>query len=249
MSEEPVEPAAGHLSPLQQLLIVQEHDLALDRLRHRKTHLPEREALARVERDLAGLATRLDQAESEHASLAGRQAELEKAVDTSNDRVEVIEKQLYGDRNLAFRDQQAMAAEVHSLKDRRGQLEDDELAIMEELEPIDAHLGELKAQRDSVVGERNRLRSAIATAEGVIDGEMAAVDTVRGHAVSGLPEDLFAEYERLRSRFGGIGVSRLVGGSCSGCHLKLPATEIDRIRHASPGDRFHCDQCGRLLVP
>jgi predicted nucleic acid-binding Zn-ribbon protein len=249
MSEEPVEAPPAHLMPLQQLLIVQEHDLALDRLRHRRSHLPEREALSRVDRDLAGLSTRLEQAGSEQASLAGRQAELEKAIDATNARVGVIEKQLYGDRNVAFRDQQAMAAEVTSLKERRSQLEEDEIAVMEELEPVDAHLAELKAQRDAVAGERERLRSAIAMAEGVLDGEMAAVDTVRGHAVSGLPEDLFAEYEKLRARFGGIGVSRLVGGSCSGCHLTLPATELDHIRHASLGDRFHCDQCGRLLVP
>ena len=36
--------------------------------------------------------------------------------------------------------------------------------------------------------------------------------------------------------------------SCSGCHLTLPATEIDRIKKAPPDAFFTCDQCGRILV-
>jgi predicted nucleic acid-binding Zn-ribbon protein len=30
--------------------------------------------------------------------------------------------------------------------------------------------------------------------------------------------------------------------------MKLPATEIDRIKHQPPDALVHCDQCGRILV-
>jgi predicted nucleic acid-binding Zn-ribbon protein len=63
-----------------------------------------------------------------------------------------------------------------------------------------------------------------------------------------LPADLAATYERLRSQLGGIGAAKLVGSSCGGCHLALPATELDRIRHAAPDALVYCDQCGRILV-
>ena len=45
-------------------------------------------------------------------------------------------------------------------------------------------------------------------------------------------------------------MARLVGNTCQGCRLTIPATEVDRIRKAGPdGDVAHCDNCGAILVP
>lgn len=249
MTEEAARPGSPGEGPLQLVLAVQEHDLALDRLRHRRAHLPERAELATLERELATLDASLARSEAERATLAARQAELEGGIEAATTRIGTIERQLYEGRGTAFRDQQAMAGEVASLKERRSHLEDDELGVMEELEPVDAEIGELKARREAAVAAAEGLRSAIEAAEGVIDGEIAAVGTARAHVSSAVPAALAAEYERLRAKLGGVGAARLVGASCSGCHLTLPATELDRIRHAPAGARFHCEQCGRLLVP
>lgn len=241
-------PAAGR-GPLELLLLLQEHDSALDQLRYRRAHLPERAELAAIDKELAAIGADLRTVQAARATLGGRQDELEQAIDGATSRIVTIEKQLYHGDGVAFRDQQAMAAEVEALRKRRSQLEDDELAVMEELEPLDDELAALQARHDAASGERGRLLEAIASAEGVLDGEIAAVGTVRAHVVSGVPADLAAEYERLRAKLGGGGAARLVGGRCDGCHLTLPATDLDHIRHAPPGTLFHCDQCGRILVP
>jgi uncharacterized protein len=60
---------------------------------------------------------------------------------------------------------------------------------------------------------------------------------------------LLATYERLRARLGGVGVARLVGTHCDGCHLTLSAVELDRVRHLPDGEVYTCEQCGRILVP
>ena len=52
----------------------------------------------------------------------------------------------------------------------------------------------------------------------------------------------------LRAKLGGVGAARLVNGRCTGCHLTLPATELDRIRREPPDALIRCDQCGRVLV-
>jgi hypothetical protein len=39
-----------------------------------------------------------------------------------------------------------------------------------------------------------------------------------------------------------------VGSACQGCHLALPAVEVDRIRKLSVDEAVHCEECGRLLV-
>ena len=70
----------------------------------------------------------------------------------------------------------------------------------------------------------------------------------RQAAAAGIPDELLSEYDRLRKKLGGVGAARLANGSCTGCHLALPATELDRIRHQAPDAVAHCDQCGRILV-
>jgi uncharacterized protein len=93
-----------------------------------------------------------------------------------------------------------------------------------------------------------QLVEAIAGAEAEIDDEVARETEARSAAASSVPDDLLAEYERLRTRLGGIGAAKLEHGTCMGCRMKLPATELDRIKHQSPDDLVHCDQCGRILV-
>jgi hypothetical protein len=60
--------------------------------------------------------------------------------------------------------------------------------------------------------------------------------------------ELLTEYDELRKRSGGIAIARLVGGSCGGCHLSLPAVDVDRIKKLSPDAPAHCEECGRLLA-
>jgi predicted nucleic acid-binding Zn-ribbon protein len=60
--------------------------------------------------------------------------------------------------------------------------------------------------------------------------------------------EALADYEQLRDQFGGVGIARLEGNHCGGCHLALSAVEVDRVRKL-PGDaRVVCEECGRLLV-
>src|SRR5438445_123736 len=91
-------------------------------------------------------------------------------------------------------------------------------------------------------------KSRLAEATEAIDAELAGELDARAIAAKAVPPDLLEQYERLRARLGGIGAARLVGNSCGGCHLTLPATELDRIRHLPPDAVALCDQCGRILV-
>lgn len=235
--------------PLQLLLEVQDHDLSIDRLHHRRATLPARAELLATEKALAVVDTSLLEAEGRQGELGTQQEQLEASIDAANARIRTIERQLYHGEGVAFRDQEAMVTEVKSLETRRGHLEDLELEVMEVLEPVDDEVSQLRARRATHLARAVELRESLRSVEREIDCEIAAAVAARAGVAASLPNALSAEYEKLRAKLDGVGVARLVHGSCGGCHLKLPATEFDRIRHAAPGARFHCDQCGRLLVP
>jgi hypothetical protein len=236
------------VSALQSLLAVQDRDTAIDQLEHRKAHLPERIELAAVEARIADIEARLASATERRQAVTQRQDRLEEEVFHVETRVAEIEKRMYGGTVTASRDLQAMAAEVEALKARGSSLEDEVLASMEEAEPIDAERAALLAERAAQDSEAERLRAAIAEAEVAVEADVAVEQEAREAARADVPDDLLATYEKLRTKLGGVGAARLVGSSCGGCHLTLPATELDRIKRASAEALVFCDQCGRILV-
>jgi predicted nucleic acid-binding Zn-ribbon protein len=233
---------------LEKLLEVQDHDIVIDQLRHRRATLPAREELAAVETKLADLATSLEDAQQRRDAVVRRQSDLEEELRALEARVGDIEGKMYGGTVSASRELQAMAGEVESLKKRRSTLEDHVLEAMDEREPIDAEVRQLEDAQVEATGEADGLRSRILEEEAELDGEEARELDTRAALVASVPASLLEQYERIRSRSGGIGAARLVGSSCSGCHLSLPAVEVDRLKRAGPDDVILCDQCGRILV-
>ncbi len=180
--------------------------------------------------------------------VARRQKRLEDELASVEAKIAEIEKRLYSGAVNVPRELQAMQGEVESLRRRRSDLEDAVLEVMGEREPLDEEVHRLDGERAEGDAEGGRLRAAIAEAETAIDAEMAHEREARQTAADTLPAELSTLYEQLRTKLGGIGAARLVNGRCSGCHLTLPATELDRIRKEPPDAVIRCDQCGRLLV-
>ncbi len=234
--------------PFDTLMLVQLHDTTLDQLRQRKRTLPEQAELRAVEE-------RRDQVAAEGAAirgqvddLAARQRTLEEQIASAAKRRHEIEQRMLTGGVTASRDLQAMDTEVHHLADRQAELEEQELELVEEEDPLDVALAEHERLETSLTGEAERLRAAVAEAVRAIDEAIEVEEGRRSAAADGLPADLAERYEGLRSHLGGVGAARLVGDQCDGCHLTLPSKEVERIRRLPPEELATCDQCGRILV-
>lgn len=236
------------MTVFEQLLSVQEHDSAVDRLRHRRTNLPERTELATLEDEVAGLERQLAEVTDRRDEVSRRQKRFEDELALVEGKIAEISARLYSGAITIPRELQAMQGEVESLRKRAGSLEDEVLEAMSEREPLDEEIARLEGERARRDAEGGRLRAAIAELETAIDAELAREQTAREEAAATLPADLSALYEQLRTKLDGVGAARLVNGRCSGCHLTLPATEIDRIRKEPPDAVIRCDQCSRILV-
>ena len=141
-----------------------------------------------------------------------------------------------------------MNEEVKHLARHITELEDREIEVMEALEPLDRELQAGDVTRDALEKDSQRLRAAIGTTEAALDAELAEEDRARAVTAATVNDELLARYEKLRAKLGGTGAARLVGGSCSGCHLTLSSMELDRVRKAPPDAVITCEQCGRILV-
>ena len=221
----------------------------LDQLRHRRAHLPERTELAVIDAKAAAVHKELGELDGVLGSLRERQAAAEAELAATEERSAGISQRMYGGTVSASRDLQAMAAEIDHLKERASALEDAVLEALDEVEPLDRRASELRSAISGLEEERAAVVGRIEVAEAAIRAETADVEARRAAAAGAVSEGLLATYERLRARLGGVGVARLVGNHCDGCHLTLSAVELDRVRHLPPGEVYTCEQCSRILVP
>ena len=127
---------------------------------------------------------------------------------------------------------------------RAGELDDEQLVVMEAIEELEVELNRLAGERAVLAGEIASVCAALGSAEAAVDTELATIAIRRADLVAEVPTELLDEYERLRVRLDGVGVARLVNASCSGCHLALSATELDHSRHVPVGEVVHCAECG-----
>lgn len=234
--------------PFDTLMQVQQHDTSLDQLRHRVNTLPERAELAEVERRRSALGEAIAGVEAQVDDLTGRQRLLEEQIAAAARRRHEIEQRMRSGEVSASRDLQAMDQEVQHLAERQSRFEEEELALLEEEEPMDTLLAEHRRATTALDADVDRLMAAVATAGAEIAIAIEAEEALRAERAAGLPDELAQRYELLRSRLGGVGAARLVGDRCDGCHLTLPSVEVERIRHLPPEEFATCDQCDRILV-
>jgi predicted nucleic acid-binding Zn-ribbon protein len=233
---------------LHRLLEVQEEDTLLDQLRHRRRSHPLRAELDELDRRAAELESARAEAAAQVEVLAERQRRIEADVEATGQRAQSIEARMYSGEVSAGRDLQALSEESQSLKRRINHLEDEELTVMEEREPLDRRLAELDSAVGAAAERRAALEAELAEAQKDLLTQESEHEAARRTRAASVPADLLERYEKLRARLGGVAVAPLAHGTCGGCHLSLPATELDRMKRAPADAIVSCEQCGRMLV-
>lgn len=230
------------------LLTIQEHDNAIDRLRVRREKLPEREQLEEFDERLEELERRLETVRVEREDALRDEKRLDDAVGAVEERKAQVEADLYSGRTSSPKELQALQAEIEQFGRQVDGLEDQELVAIERREALDRDVDVIERELGDVRKAAEEVRGRLAEQEADIDGELTAEREARGQVAAGLPDDLLGLYEQIRERNRGVGAARLVGGSCQACHLALPAVEVDRIKKLPDDALVRCEQCGAILV-
>jgi predicted nucleic acid-binding Zn-ribbon protein len=236
------------MTVFEQLLQVQAHDTHLDQLRHRRDTLPERAALDERQQAIADFDARTAAVQEQRDAVGRDQKRIEDEVATIEAKAAEVDKKLYSGTITSPRELQGFQDDLQSLRRRQRQLEDDVLAFMEKLEPLDEELARRMVSRAELEAETEGVASALAAAEQELDVEIRSEDDERSAAAASIPQDLLDRYDKLRNQFDGVAIAPLVGSSCGGCHLTLSAMEVDRIKHQPADALIYCEECGRILV-
>ena len=230
------------------LLEVQQHDLEVDRVRHRRETLPEAARVKELETDQRILSDRITAVAVEVDDL---QLEQRKA---DND-VELVRQRSDKDRQLldsgTINDAKQLTSlqhELESLARRQSELEDIELEVMERLEEAQGRQRGLLAEQEQLSLDLAAAIEARDAAIAALAADEAAARAARDASAQGVPADLLALYDKLRSDNGGIGAAALHRGRCEGCRIELTPVDLGRIREAPADEVLRCEECRRILV-
>jgi len=228
------------------LLALQDLDSAIVAIAHRRPRLPElierKAAESAVQQQRAGIAAAqqriddaqrvIDGAEHESAYLVTRRTRLQAQLKTV----------------IAPREAEALMHQIEGLEARRVELDDVELAALDEQAAADGERAELEASLPQLLAALDEASALWSAADTALATEAADLQERRAAAATALPPSDLEAYERTRQHLDGVAVARLEGHHCSGCHLDLSPAELDAVKGAPAGTVPECPQCGRFLV-
>jgi predicted nucleic acid-binding Zn-ribbon protein len=229
------------------LLDLQAQDALIAQLQHRKNTLPEIAQIAELEvkfKELDGQRIEHDTAVSD-LSRAQKKADAE--VEQVKTRRTRDEERLSSGAVSNPKDLANLQHELVALERRIGTLEDEELAIMEKLEEAQARLRNVEGDLEVVRGELDRKIADRDTALTVIEQQATQAEAERTASAAGLPGDLIALYDKIRSQYG-IGAAALRARRCEGCRLELNGADLREIAAAPEDEVLRCPECSRILV-
>jgi predicted nucleic acid-binding Zn-ribbon protein len=237
------------LDELEALLLVQERDIALDQLRHRREAMPERAELTTYSAEWRRRDTERTEIAERHRKVLAEEKRIDDEAQAVGARADEVNAKLYSGTVSSPRELQAMQTDIDMLHRRRSDLEDEELEVMEQRETLDAELAGVDATIATLRATVEQLQATIAATEQEIDDDIVRETATRAELATPIAEALLRDYERRRAQNRGAGAAKLVGNTCQACHLTVPSNEAENIRRGAGEVVSYCDNCSAILVP
>lgn len=156
-----------------------------------------------------------------------------------------MEKRMRLNRIKNIKELQALQREIDQIKESNGQLEEELMKLLEELETSGAAL---KAKGDEVKSLEEACGQKRAQAEAQLAGieqAIAEASKAREAIAAQLNGDLIKRYELIFSRRGGVAVVEVSEGTCQGCYMNIPPQLWNEIIKSER--LIFCPSCNRIL--
>lgn len=233
------------VSAFAELFQLQEMDKELDLIRDEQNRLPESlvairsarfallEQLARLEELILDLQRRYREGDLEIADFTQKR------------------DQAKSDQNRAesAREQTQYENRIQQLSARIDELTEQTLPLLDEIERLEAQVGEVKADLAELEIAWQLEETGNSQRIAVLQKQLSARVAERDELARVVPPAMLHEYETIRKAQKGIGIAQVLhsGSSfrCGACQVQLPVHVAQKAHH--PEKIVHCPSCGRIL--
>jgi hypothetical protein len=229
------------LEAIEKLLILQDRDQHLLRVRDELAHIPpERQQLqARA----AAVQTRLDAAKLRVKQLESDRKKLELEVDAQKQLIEKYSLQQFQTRkNEEYR---ALTHEIEMCKETIVKLEDQQLELMEQGEQAQKEVAALTQSAAETKRTVESRLADLAAREENLQKELGELESNRSDLAAAVEESVRLRYERLLRSKGQNVIVGIQHGVCGGCHMQLSRQTV--VSCQAEQALITCPNCGRIL--
>ena len=228
--------------PLEPIYALQKKDRKLIKLMREIRDIPQRKS--DIEAQLAGSMQKLEVALDSKKHTEATLKELELEVESLKEKITKYKnQQMEATTNDQYR---AFVKEIGVVEAEIKELEDKEIALMEDLEKGKAIVAECE---EKLNGEKAGIADELAELN---DRSAALVERVekmkedRARAAEACDKTILQRYTRIMNNKRDFAVVLVEpGGHCGGCHMKLPPQVIHDARN--PTKVVGCNFCGRIV--
>lgn len=225
---------------LQNLIQLQELDVAAERDRRRVAEMPAaEEALAAR---LAAATASVDAVKQRIAANQAARREIDKDLAAVSSRLSKFKNQLMEVKTN--KEYQAMQKEMAVAEE---EVSNHETRMLERMEEADGLARELKAAEAALKSEQaevSRARAALAEERVEAERDLEKVLVERAAVAARLSRDALALFERIAGRRG-VAVAEARDGLCTVCHVRLRPQAFNDVRRND--SLIQCDSCSRIL--
>ena len=144
------------------------------------------------------------------------------------------------------KDAQGIQSELESLNRRKSDLEDIELAILDEKEAAAAVFATVASDKAAIDDE---LSAGEARNEAEIMKLRSGLDLMtndRAQQASRIPTELLELFEKKAAR--GVPAARLIGRECGACRISLGASSFNEVESLPHDEIATCPECQAILI-
>jgi uncharacterized protein len=227
----------------QALFQLQEIDLNILR---RQKRLSEIAAILADDQQVAAAQAQVTAAQQALTPLRTRARNLELEIQSSGQKAQSTEDQLYSGSVKNTKEMRDMQQEITALRKRRGELEETLLDTMVSIEDGEAALKDAETELARVLETQRDAHGHLIDEQVELQAQVAKLREQRELALKTVEPDNLTRYKTLRQKKGSQPLALLQGSNCGVCGVQQTMAIEREVRQGQ--SLVMCQNCGRILV-
>ena len=225
---------------IEKLKNLQEIDSHIDKLKEKISSFPER--LEKLRESLENKGEELNKLKEAIKKLEVERREKETELLSKEENIKKLQRQLRVAKTT--KEYTSFLNEIEGGEKEKLDLEESIIVLWEDIEKegeeskkISAELEKDKESFAATEGELNRER--VKSEENLLQKEKEGEDVEKE-----VKSSILSQYERIRKKKDGLGITSVKDGACSGCSMKISSFLSERLKK---GEVVYCENCSRIL--